>query len=144
MLGDLWKPEMGGYCPFESPIRDPGFEARSISFWRQWWASQRQRFESDPSFPLPTAPARYSAPPPKYERVAVSRVQGSLNALRVQELPPSPELTRKFSEESAEILKTGLLELQRELSPDGWATILNYMDRHTPELLLSPALSTDK
>jgi hypothetical protein len=203
MLGDLWKPEMGEYCPFESPIRDPVFEAKSISFWRQWWASQRERFESDPSYPRPTAPARYATPPPQYARVAVpiearfllfismmerggslallhpsaspedaprgrtmlvnqlssaddevldritrsvaarlaahqEKVQRSLNALRVQELPPSPELTRRFSEQATEILKSGLLELQRELSSGGWTTILDYMDRYSPERLRRP------
>jgi hypothetical protein len=200
-LGGLWKPEMEEYCPLEVPIRDLGFEEKSIGFWRQWWASQKEQFESDSSYPHPTAPARYATPPPQYGRLAVpmelrffelisdlersrslrrgaspedaprgrtmldnqlssaddevldriargmadrlivhgEKVQGSLNALRVLELPPNPELTRKFGEQSVEILKSGLLELRRELSSDGWATVLDYMDRRAPDLLRRPA-----
>lgn len=59
-MAGFWRPEFSEYCPVGAPIIDPVVERKDVLFWKQWWAGQREQFESEDSFPRPMPPARYS------------------------------------------------------------------------------------
>lgn len=58
----LWRPEMSGYCPNQSPTNDRAAQGKDIRFWTQWWDSNRQEIAKTVTLPSISAPVRYSVP----------------------------------------------------------------------------------
>ncbi|MEN6604223.1 MAG: hypothetical protein ABFD86_17570, partial [Bryobacteraceae bacterium] len=61
-LAGQWHEEMSPHCFNRSPVNDPPREQAAVSFWKSWWAGQRERLR-DVTLPSVHPPARYSAAP---------------------------------------------------------------------------------
>jgi hypothetical protein len=58
-----WTQEIEARCPTQTPIPDPNEELAMSAYWKQWWASNRDRLTEQYHLASVRVPARYQSAP---------------------------------------------------------------------------------